>query len=52
MAGKGLKNDTESKTIQASCGIAYAVGNIHPVFCLMTDGNVFLSLDAGAYNVL
>ncbi len=40
MTGKGLQNNTESKMIQASRGIAYAARVIYPVFCLTAGGKV------------
>ncbi len=40
MTNKGLQNNTESKMIQVSRGIAYAAGVIYPVFCLMAGGKV------------
>ncbi len=40
MTGKGLQNNTESKTIQANCGVTYAAGVLYPVFCLMAGGKV------------
>ncbi len=36
MASEGLKHNAESRMIQTSRGMAYAAGNIHSVFCLMT----------------
>ncbi len=40
MTGKGLQNNTESKTIQASRAIAYAARVVYPVFCLTAGGKV------------
>ncbi len=40
MTGKGLQNNTESKTIQASHGMTYAARVVYPVFCLMAGGKV------------
>ncbi len=44
MASEGLKNNAESRTIHVSCSIANAVGNIYPVFSLMTGGKVLPAL--------
>ncbi len=44
MASEGLTNNAESRTIQASCSIAYAAGNIYPVFSLMTGGKMLPTL--------
>ncbi len=51
MACEGLKNNTKGRTIQASCSITHAAGNIQPVFCLMTGGNV-ISFQAHNTNIL